>query len=76
MNVDSCLRRPSSKERQSSKLYKLMHNLVRVEEKKVVDDRSRSDNGRHSSYSMPDETTLKWFKFSKKLKIRTYTFVV
>jgi hypothetical protein len=25
---------------------------------------------------MSDEPKLKWFKFSKKLKIRTYTFVV
>ncbi len=74
MNVDSCLRRPSSKERQSSKLSKVMHNLVRVEEKKVVDDKPRSDNGRHPSFSMSDETKLKWFKFSKRLKIRTYTF--
>jgi hypothetical protein len=76
MNVDSCLRRPSSKERQSSKLSKVMHNLVRVEEKKVVDDKPRSDNGGISSFSMSDESKLKWFKFSKKLKIRTYTFVV
>jgi len=76
MNVDNCLRRPSSKARQSSKLDKLMHNLVRVEEKKVVDGRPRSDNGRHSSYLFPDETTLKCFIFSKELKIRTYTFLV
>ncbi len=53
-----------------------MHNLVRVEEKQVVDDKPRSDNGGISSFSMSDEPKLKWFKFSKKLKIRTYTFVV
>ncbi len=38
MNVVNCLRRPSSKARQSSKLYTLMHNFVSVEEEQVIGD--------------------------------------
>jgi hypothetical protein len=43
--VDNCLRRPSSKERQSSKLGTLIHNCVKIEEEKVVDGASHIDNG-------------------------------
>ncbi len=61
MNVDNCLRRPSSKERQSSKLYTAMHNFVRVEEQKVVDDKPRRDND--GNIPLHDESTLKCFRF-------------
>jgi hypothetical protein len=74
MNVDSCLRRPSSKERQSSKLYTVMHNFVRVEEQKVVDDKPRSDND--GNVPPDDETTLKCFRFWQKSRIRAYISVV
>jgi len=64
MRVDSCLRRPSSKERQSSKLTTVMHNLIRVEEQKLVGGRLRNDKRRHSL--LDGATTLKWFRFLKK----------
>jgi hypothetical protein len=74
MRVDSCLRRPSSKQRQSSKLHAVMHNLIRVEEQKVVDGRLHRSRRGHSL--LDGATTLKWFRFLKKFKIRGYTFVV
>ncbi len=74
MNVDSCLRRSSSKERQSSKLYTVMHNFVRIEEQKVVDDKPRSDND--GNVPLDDETTLKCFRFWQKSSIRAYISVV
>ncbi len=66
MNVDSCLRRPLSKERQFSKVSTFMHNLVRVEGKKVVNGISQSDRGGH--FSMHDRTTLKIFGFFEETK--------
>ena len=45
MNVLNCLRRPSSKQRQSSKLYTSIHNFVRIDEEKVVDGKLYIDKG-------------------------------
>lgn len=72
IKIDSCLRRSSSKEIQSSKSYTLMHNLTRVEEEKLSDGKSRSDKHGHSPVT--GWITLNCFRFLKKLKIRTYTF--
>jgi len=43
MNVVNCLRRPSSKASISSKLNTLMHNLVSVEEEKVIGGKLYND---------------------------------
>ncbi len=45
MNVVNCLRRPSSKFRQSSKPFTLIHNLVSVEEEKIVGGKLYNDKG-------------------------------
>jgi hypothetical protein len=51
-----------------------MHNFVRVEEQKVVDDKPRSDND--GNVPPDDETTLKCFRFWQKSRIRAYISVV
>lgn len=74
MSVFSCLRRPSSKEKQSSISNTLMHNTVSVDEKQVVGGRSQSTKG---GYSFTDDgTTVNRFRFSKTTKICAYIFVV
>ena len=39
----NCLRRPSNKQRQSSKLYTSIDNFVRIEEENIVDDKLQID---------------------------------
>jgi hypothetical protein len=45
MNVFNCLKRPSSKARQSLKLLILIHNLVSVEEEKISGSEKCNDKG-------------------------------
>jgi hypothetical protein len=61
------LSRPSSKWRQSSNVYTLIHKWVRVEEKKIVDGESQIDKGGYGRLSI--SIILKCFKFLKNFKI-------
>jgi hypothetical protein len=44
INIDKCLRRPSRRYRQSSKVYRVITNLVRHEDTQVVDGKLQNEN--------------------------------
>jgi len=67
MNVVNCSRRPSSKARQSSKLFALTRNLVSIEEENVVGGKSHSE--KRGYLLMDDGTIVKCFRFANKVKI-------
>jgi len=45
MSVVNCLRRPSSKAQTSLKSFTLMHNLVSIEEEKVIGGKKYNNKG-------------------------------
>jgi len=68
MNVVNRLRRSSSKWKQSFIVATLIHNFVRIEEKKVFDGKLHIDKDGYAPMD-DDSTMLKCVKCSKKVKI-------
>ncbi len=74
MNVESCLRRPSSKKRQSSKIATLIDSFVRIKEEKVVDGKPTSVKGGYRE--LDGGIIVKCVRFSKNINICPYTFLL
>jgi hypothetical protein len=74
MNVESCLRRPSSKKRQSSKIATLIDSFVRIKEEKIVDGKPTSVKGGYRELN--GAIIAKCVRFSKNVNICSHTFLV
>jgi hypothetical protein len=73
MNVCNWFRRPSNRQRQSSKPNTLMDKWTIVDEKQAVEGKSSSENGGYRKSSLM--TKSKWVTLENRLKIRIYTFM-